>query len=176
MLFRSLADAPAWQAHRNAWIDLLDRIGQTVLTIGKIARDVSLCAQPEVGEMLEAPARPGVGVSSAMPHKRNPVGCAHGLAAAIAMPGLLATLHAAGIAEHERALGGWQAELALVPQIAGCLGTALDCLDTIAGSLVVNADRMKANVAAHGAGSPDAVQALQPALDELLAALAPYLS
>ena len=54
-----LADVPSWHAHRNAWIDLLDRIGQAVLTIGKIARDVSLCSQPEVGEMLEAPARPG---------------------------------------------------------------------------------------------------------------------
>ncbi len=171
-----LADAPSWHAHRNAWIDLLDRIGQAVLTIGKIARDVSLCAQPEVGEMLEAPARPGVGASSSMPHKRNPVACAHGLAAAIAMPGLLATLHAAGIAEHERALGGWQAELALVPRIAEAFGTSLDFLETISASLVVNAERMKANVVAHGESTPESVQSLQPAIDELLAALAPYLS
>ena len=90
-----LADTPSWHAHRNAWIDLLDRVGQTVLTAGKIARDISLAAQPEVGEMLEALPRPGVGASSSMPHKRNPVACAHALAAATRMPGLLATLHAA---------------------------------------------------------------------------------
>jgi 3-carboxy-cis,cis-muconate cycloisomerase len=168
-----LADAPSWHVHRNAWIDLLDRAGQVVATIGKISRDVSLCSQPEVGEMLEAPQIAGVGASSSMPHKRNPVACAHGLAAALAMPGLLATLHAAAISEHERALGGWQAELILVPRIAGCLGTALDGLETIAGSLVIDADRMKANIAAHGGGS---VEALAPAADELLGALAPYLS
>jgi hypothetical protein len=48
-----LADARAWHSHRNAWLDLLGRITQTVLTAGKIARDVALAAQPEVGEMRE---------------------------------------------------------------------------------------------------------------------------
>jgi 3-carboxy-cis,cis-muconate cycloisomerase len=170
-----LADAPAWHVHRNAWIDLLDRVGQAVVTAGKIARDVSLLAQPEVGEMLEAPPRAGVGASSAMPHKRNPVGCAHALAAAIRMPGLVATLHAAGIAEHERALGGWQAELGLVPEIAGTLGTSLDFLETIGASLVVDAGRMMANMAAYGEPGASA-DACLPAVDELLAQLAPYLT
>lgn len=169
-----LTDVPAWHAHRNAWVDLLDRIGQVVLTGGKIARDVALMSQPEVGEMLEAPPREGVGASSAMPHKRNPVGCVHGVAAALAIPGLLSTVHAAGIAEHERALGGWQAELAAVPAIAGALGTCLDFLDTIAESLVVDAARMKANVEAYGEPGP-AVSA-DAAFEELIAGLAPYLS
>ncbi len=169
-----LADARSWHVHRNAWIDLLDRMGQAVLTLGKIARDVSLLAQPEVGEMLEAAPRPGVGASSAMPHKRNPVACAHALAAATMVPGLLAALHAGAVAEHERALGGWQAELALVPLIAGALGTALDFLDTIATSLVVDAGRMAANLAAHGAGGTAA--GLEVAVDELLAELAAYIS
>jgi 3-carboxy-cis,cis-muconate cycloisomerase len=170
-----LADVRAWHVHRNAWIDLLGRMAQATLTAGKIARDVSLLSQPEVGEMLEAVPRDGVGMSSAMPHKRNPVACVHALAAAIRMPGLIASLHAAALADHERALGGWQAELALVPEIAGTLGTSLDFLDTIAASLVVNAERMKANLAQYGepAGDPAALEA---AADELLADLAPYLS
>jgi 3-carboxy-cis,cis-muconate cycloisomerase len=170
-----LADVPAWHVHRNAWIDLLDRIGQAVLTAGKIARDVALLGQPEVGEMLEALPRPGVGASSSMPHKRNPVACAHALAAATRMPGLIASLHAGAIAEHERALGGWQAELAIVPEIAGALGMSLDFLGTIAQSLVVNPARMKENLAAYGEPGAKA-DALQPAVDELLATLAPYLT
>jgi 3-carboxy-cis,cis-muconate cycloisomerase len=169
-----LADARAWHSHRNAWLDLLGRIAQVVATAGKIARDVSLLAQPEVGEMLEAPPREGVGASSAMAHKRNPVACLHALAAATRMPGLLATVHAGAIAEHERALGGWQAELATVPAIAGALGAALDFLDTIAGSLVVNAERMRANVVAYGEQAPAA--SLDAAVDELLEELAPYLT
>ena len=169
-----LADAPSWHAHRNAWIDLLDRIAQVVLTAGKIARDVSLLAQPEVGEMREAAPRAGVGASSAMPHKRNPVGCVHALAAATRMPGLIATVHAAAIAEHERALGGWQAELAVVADIASALGTALDFLETIAGSLVVDAGRMRANVAAHSESAD--TRAMERATDELLAQLTPWLT
>ena len=173
-LLLGLADARAWHTHRNAWLDLLGRMAQLVATAGKIARDVSLMAQPEVGEMLEAPPRAGVGASSAMPHKRNPVACAHALAAAARMPGLLATLHTAALGEHERALGGWQAELTVVPEMAAVLGWSLDFLDTIAGSLVVNADRMKANVVAHGEATPAA--RLEGAVDELLADLAPYLT
>jgi adenylosuccinate lyase len=72
-------------------------------------------------------------------------------------------------------LGGWQAELTLVPEIAGALGTALDFLDTIAASLVVNAQRMKANLDAYGEGGRDA-KPVEAAVDELLADLAPYLS
>jgi 3-carboxy-cis,cis-muconate cycloisomerase len=169
-----LADMPAWHAHRNAWLDLLDRVGLAVVTLGKIARDVSLMAQPEVAEMLEAPPREGVGRSSAMPHKRNPVGCAHALAAAARMPGMIATLHACGVAEHERALGGWQAELALVPEIAAALGSALDFADTLGSALVVDAARMAANLAAYGEGRP--ADTLPAAVDELLAGLAPGLT
>jgi len=171
-----LADVPSWHVHRNAWIDLLDRAGQAVLTAGKIARDIALASQPEVGEMLEAPPRAGVGASSSMPHKRNPAMCAHALAAATRMPGLLATLHAAGIAENERALGGWQAEAALVPEIAATLGTSLDFLDAIAASLVIDPERMKANVAKYGEPGTAGAQECQAAADELLAALAPYLT
>jgi 3-carboxy-cis,cis-muconate cycloisomerase len=175
-LILGLADAPSWHVHRNAWIDLLDRVSQVVLTAGKIARDVALASQPEVAEMRESAPTPGIGASSAMPHKRNPVACAHALAAAIRMPGLIATLHSAGIAEHERALGGWQAEQALVPEIAGALGSSLDFLETIAASLVINPARMKANLESYGESESGDPQRLRPAMDELLAALAPYLS
>lgn len=170
-----LADAPSWQAHRNAWIDMLDRVGLVVLTAGKIARDLSLLMQPEVGEMRESPPQEGVGASSAMPHKRNPVACVHALAAATRMPGLLATLHAASLSEHERALGGWQAELALVPEIASALGSSLDFLDTIAAALVIDADRMKANLETYGAPGTT-VAADEPTMEELLSGLGPYLT
>jgi len=175
-LILGLADVPSWHVHRNAWVDLLDRVSQAVLTAGKIARDIALASQAEVAEMRESAPAPGIGASSAMPHKRNPVACAHALAAAIRLPGLIATLHSAGIAEHERSLGGWQAEQALVPEIAGALGSSLDFLETIAASLVINPARMKANLESYGESEMGDPQRLQPAMDELLAALATYLS
>jgi 3-carboxy-cis,cis-muconate cycloisomerase len=169
-----LADARTWHVHRNAWLDLLGRMAQVVATAGKIARDVSLLSIPEVGEMRESAPRDGVGTSSAMPHKRNPIGCAHALAAAIRMPGLLATVHAAALIEHERALGGWQAELATVPQMADALGSAVDFLEILGGGIVVDAARMKANLAAYGEGI--AAKNLEGAVDELLADLSAYLT
>ena len=170
-----LADAPSWQAHRNAWIDLLDRVALLALTSGKIARDVSLLMQPEVGEMRESEPQEGVGASSAMPHKRNPVACVHALAAATRMAGHMAALHASGLSEHERALGGWQAELALVPEIVSSLGSALDFLDTLSASLVVDAARMKANLDAYGAPGT-LVPGDEATMEELLAELNPYLT
>ena len=119
-------------------------MGHVMLTAGRIAGDIALLAQAELGEMQEAPPA-GVGVSSAMPHKRIPVACVHAIAAATRLPDLLAGVHTASQAEHEPALGGWQGELVLVSQIASALGSSLEFLDTIAASLVVNLARMHAN-------------------------------
>ena len=52
-----------------------------------------------------------------MPHKRNPVGCAAVLAAAVRVPGLVASMLSGMVQEHERALGGWQAEWDTLPEI-----------------------------------------------------------
>jgi 3-carboxy-cis,cis-muconate cycloisomerase len=170
-----LADRPHWHVHRNAWLDLMGAIALAVASAGKIARDVALHMQPEVGEMRESAPREGVGASSAMPHKRNPVGCVHGAAAALRMPGLLATLHAAALAEQQRALGGWQAELAVVPEIASCLGTALDFLEPLGAELVIDAQRMRRNLESYGPPGHGA-EVSRAETDERLAALAHYLS
>ena len=90
----------------------------------------------------------GVGGSSAMPHKRNPVACLQALTAAERVPGLMATLLSGAVGEHERALGGWQAELVTIPELVDAAGGALDALERIAAGLVVNAERMKANLEA----------------------------
>jgi 3-carboxy-cis,cis-muconate cycloisomerase len=86
-------------------------------------------AQPEVGEMLEAPPREGVGASSAMPHKRNPVGCAHATRRghAHARPARDRPRGLGG--EHERGARRLAVRSATVPEIAGALGSSLDFLD-----------------------------------------------
>jgi len=58
----------------------------------------------------------------------------------------MATLFSGALGEHERALGGWQAELVTIPELVDAAGSALDALERIAGGLVVNAERMKANL------------------------------
>lgn len=41
--------------------------------VGLVARNVTLLAQTEVGEVADGGDEPGQGGSSAVPHKRNPV-------------------------------------------------------------------------------------------------------
>jgi 3-carboxy-cis,cis-muconate cycloisomerase len=164
-----LADAPAWHVHRNAWIALLGSVAQVTLTGGKIALDLALLSQPEVGEMREAEASEG-GRSSAMPHKRNPAACTRALAAAARTPGLMGSIYGGALAEHERALGAWQAELATVPDLVDSLGAVLDFLETIAASLQVDPARMRANLAMYGAGEAlgiESERATDVLLDEL---------
>jgi len=83
-----------------------------------------------------------------MPHKRNPVACLQALTPAVRVPGLMATVLSSSVGEHERALGGWQAELVTIPELLDATGSALDALERIAGGLVVNPERMKANLEA----------------------------
>ena len=141
-----LAEARTWHGHRDELLRLMAELSILTMTVGKIARDVALLSQAEVGEMLESPPTQGVGGSSAMPHKRNPVACLQALTAAVRAPGLMATLLSASVGEHERALGGWQAELVTIPELVDTAGGALDALERIAGGLVVNVERMKANL------------------------------
>jgi 3-carboxy-cis,cis-muconate cycloisomerase len=114
-------------------------------TCGKIARDVSLLMQTDVGEAFE-PAAPGRGGSSTMPHKRNPTAAAAALAAATIAPNLVATIFAAQVQEHERGLGSWQAEWPTFPALALITSGALNAVADIAQGLEVDSERMRANL------------------------------
>jgi 3-carboxy-cis,cis-muconate cycloisomerase len=97
--------------------------------------------QFEVGEVHERG-----GGSSTMPHKRNPVGSATVLAAAARMPGLVSTMLAGLVQEHERAAGAWHAELPVVADALQTMGAAAAAMGDTAGSLTVDPARMRANI------------------------------
>jgi 3-carboxy-cis,cis-muconate cycloisomerase len=143
-----LGDARAWHDQRDELLRAMAELAIVTETVGKIARDMALLSQAEVGEMLESLPVKGVGGSSAMPHKRNTVACLQALVAAARAPGLMATLLSSSLGEHERALGGWQAELVTIPELVDAAGSALDALERIATGLVVNAERMRTNLEA----------------------------
>ena len=90
-------EAP-WHTHRDRLAALVSACGIYTATLGKIARDISLLMQDEVGEVAERG-----GGSSTMPHKRNPSGCAVALAASTRLPGLVAAFLTGMVQEHERA-------------------------------------------------------------------------
>jgi len=134
-----------WHTQRDRIAEAATVLGLLTATLGKIARDVSLQMQTEVGEMAE-PSSSGKGGSSTMPHKRNPVGCAAALTAATRVPGLVATMLTAMVQEHERALGGWQAEWETLPDIARLCAGALASVTEVVDGLKVDTARLAANL------------------------------
>jgi len=139
-----LPDLP-WHAHRERIAEVATSLGLLTATLGKIARDISLLMQTEFGEAAE-PAAAGRGGSSTMPHKRNPVGCAAVLAAAVRVPGLVATMLSAAVQEHERGLGGWQAEWEVLPEICKLAAGALSHTLFVVKGLIVDEQRMQENL------------------------------
>jgi 3-carboxy-cis,cis-muconate cycloisomerase len=139
-----------WHTGRESWIALATDAGLACGAMTKIARDVALMAQAEVGEAREAHAD-GRGASSAMPHKRNPVLTLRVLAAAQPVPGMVSGLLAGMAQEQERALGNWQAELAQFPAVFTHALAAAAALAELLEGLHIDAARCRSNIdALHG--------------------------
>lgn len=141
------ADGPVvapWHTRRGALVNLASSLAIAAGSSAKIARDVSLMAQWDIGEAAEPPEA-GRGVSSAMPHKQNPVRCMAAIAAGVRVPHLLATLMSGMVQEHERALGGWQAEWSALPELVKASGGAVSGMADAVAGLVLDTARMRAN-------------------------------
>lgn len=140
----AVPDAP-WHTHRDRIAEVASGLAIVTGTCGKIARDISLLMQTEVGEAFE-PAAPGRGQSSTMPQKRNPVGASMILAAATIAPHLAATILSAQVGEHERAAGAWQAEWPIMPALLLVSSGAVRAVAEIGQGLELDAERMRANL------------------------------
>jgi 3-carboxy-cis,cis-muconate cycloisomerase len=151
-----------WHTDRLRIIDLGAALARVAAALGKIARDVTLLAQSEIGEVSEGGGSPGTrgpdpqpaaasprrGGSSAMPHKRNPVASIAILGCTRQVPGLLSTLAAAGEQELQRAAGAWHAEWEPLTALLRLTGSASSWAAELLSGLIVDTSRMAANVAA----------------------------
>jgi 3-carboxy-cis,cis-muconate cycloisomerase len=147
-----LAPALPWHAQREAVAGLAASLAILVGALGKIAADIALMAQGEVGEAFE-PRSEGRGGSSAMPHKRNPTGCQVALSAALRAPGLVSGILAGLPQEHERGLGGWQAEGPALASLFELAHGSLAALRPVIEGLEVDTAAMARNLAAANVGS-----------------------
>jgi 3-carboxy-cis,cis-muconate cycloisomerase len=133
-----------WHTARGRIADLAGALGEAAGAAGKPALDVALLAQTEIAEIREG--TPGRGGSSTLPHKRNPVAAVSAVACAKQAPGLVSTLLAGMLQEHERAAGGWQSEWLPLTRLLETVGSAAawarDCLE----HLDVDSERMRANL------------------------------
>jgi 3-carboxy-cis,cis-muconate cycloisomerase len=139
-----LPDLP-WHGQRDRIAEIGAALTVLLGSLGKMARDLALMAQTEIGEFSE-PSGDGRGGSSAMPHKRNAIACGRIIAAAQRAPGLAATLLATMDQEHERGLGGWHAEWEVLPDLFRLTSAALEAACFIAENGRFDKERMHANL------------------------------
>ncbi len=133
-----------WHTQREPLGQIAAGLSAAAVAIDKIARDIVLLAQTEVGEVTEADG----GRSSTMPHKHNPVQAVIASAAARHARANAALLIECGVQEHERAAGAWHAEWAAMNRaLAGTGGAAAAIARSLSG-LKVDAKRMRANISA----------------------------
>ena len=135
----------SWHTQRDQMATLICACGVLTGSLGKMARDISLLMQNEVGEASE-PGGEGRGGSSTMPNKRNPTACSLTLAAAHRVPGLVASFLSAMPQEHERGVGGFQAEWPVVATAIQLTGVAISSMTEVAEGLAVDTEKMRLNI------------------------------
>jgi 3-carboxy-cis,cis-muconate cycloisomerase len=139
------APAAPWHVSRDGFAETVAFLGLVCGSLAKLATDVILLAQTEVGELAE-PYVAGRGSSSTMPQKRNPIASEYILAAARTVHALMPVMFSAMAADHERATGPWQAEILALPQAFVLTHGALQHAGAIAEGMVVDERRMRRNL------------------------------
>jgi 3-carboxy-cis,cis-muconate cycloisomerase len=133
-----------WHTDRSRLARPASALGTLAGVVAKPARDVTLLAQGEVGEVREA--GDGDGGSPTTAHRRTPVASVLALACAARTPGLVATILGAMAQEHERGAGGWQAEWETLSDLLRLTGAAVAWARDLLEHLEVDATRMRANL------------------------------
>ena len=134
-----------WHAQRDSIAEFAGWLSLVSGSLAKIAQDIILLAQNEVGEIRESTDR-SRGSSSTMPQKSNPVVSELIIAAARSNASLLSAMHNALVQEHERGTHGLQLEWLHLPQMAALTGTALNKAIYLSEHLHIDEDRMRLNV------------------------------
>ena len=171
-----------WHTERDRVAEIAATLGVVAGTMAKIADDVALLSQTEVDEASEG-AAPGKGGSSAMPQKHNPVDATGAIASARLAVGVVPVILSAMAQEHERAVGGWQAEWAAIPDLFRFTASAVERVRGMIGGLQIEPAHMRANLALTGGlimaesltmalaphvGRPEAHRIVQAACDDAI--------
>jgi 3-carboxy-cis,cis-muconate cycloisomerase len=139
------APAIAWHTHRGRIAELGSWLAILLGCLAKMATDIVHLASTEVGEVSE-PEAPGRGGSSAMPHKRNPIGSMIILSQHMAAGAHLSVLVTAMASAHERPVGAWHSEWMALPSLFGLAAGALHEASILSEGIEVREDRMMRNL------------------------------
>ena len=134
-----------WHTERDRIAEIATSLGVVAGAMAKIANDIVLLAQTEVGEVTEGSA-PGKGESSALPQKHNPVDAINAITSSHTAIGSVPIILSAMVQAHERAVGGWQAEWVAVPNLFRSTASAVKHAYAALEDLQVNSAQMGANL------------------------------
>ena len=141
-------DTP-WHPARDGLAEAVCFCGLLCGSLSKIAVDVMLMMQTELGEVNE-PHVFGRGGSSTMPQKRNPIACEYIQAQSRGVHALAGQMLGAMAQDFERGTGNWQSEALVIGQALLLTHGALAQARFLAEGLEVNPARMRHNLASTG--------------------------
>lgn len=137
--------ATTWHVARDGFAEAINLLALITGSLGKIALDIMIMASTEFGEVYE-PFVKGRGASSTMPQKRNPISSELMLAASKAVRQHAGLMVDAMVQDFERATGPWHAEWIAIPESFILTAGALHQARFALGGLIVDTQRMKANL------------------------------
>jgi adenylosuccinate lyase len=135
----------SWTATRDRVAEFGSVLAMTAATMARIGTEVYELSRPEIGELREAPSEETVG-SITMPHKRNPEVSEHLDTLARVARAASGVLVEAMVGAHERDGRAWKAEWFALPEVALAAGTSAALAVGLVAGLVVDAERMRANL------------------------------
>jgi len=138
--------ASTWHVARDGFAEAVNFLALVTGSLGKIAFDVMLMMQNELGEVYE-PFVTGRGASSTMPQKRNPISSELMLAASKAVRQHAGLMLDAMVQDFERATGPWHAEWIALPESFVLTAGALHQAKFALAGLIVDEAKMNDNLA-----------------------------
>ena len=144
-----LAPEPAASqvVHRDRHAEFVAAVALSGASLERFATEIRHLQRSEVGEVREAFGNAQKG-SSAMPHKRNPIGSENVTGLARLLRGYAQAAFENVALWHERDISHSSVERVILPDATSVLHFALVRINRIIDSLVVDPDRMAANLAA----------------------------
>jgi 3-carboxy-cis,cis-muconate cycloisomerase len=150
------AEPLPWHANRGRVAEIGSALAIAAGAAAKIALDVILLSQTEVGEVAEA----SPGRSSAMPEKHNPAQAVLARAAFAGAAAHASVLVAAIVGEHERSAGAWQSEWPALSETFRLTAGAVARATQSISDLAVDEKRMRANLGPGEVGDLESAGAL----------------
>lgn len=136
--------AGIWHTQRDNIAEFSSWLALVTASFGKMAADILLLSQTEIGELLEN--KKGGGKSSTMPHKNNPVLSEAIVALSKQNSLLVSNQFQAQLHNHERDAAAWILEWLSLPKMMTNTGAVLNHALVISKNLKVNKKAILANL------------------------------